>query len=37
MLAHLKQADWGTPASPSERLVTLEIDGREVCVPEAPR
>ena len=34
MLDHLKQADWGTPASPSERLITLEIDGREVCVPE---
>lgn len=34
MLDHLKQADWGTPASPSERLITLQIDGREVCVPE---
>ncbi len=34
MLDHLKQADWGTPARPSERLITLEIDGREVCVPE---
>ncbi|WP_199138478.1 formate dehydrogenase subunit alpha [Delftia sp. ASV31] len=34
MLDHLKQADWGTPASPSERLIALEIDGREVCVPE---
>ncbi len=34
MLDHLKQADWGTPASPSERLITVEIDGREVCVPE---
>lgn len=34
MLDHLKQADWGTPASPSERLIILEIDGREVCVPE---
>ena len=30
MLDHLKQADWGTPASPSERLITLEIDGRAV-------
>ena len=34
MLDPLKQADWGTPASASERLVTLEIDGREVTVPE---
>lgn len=34
MLDHLKQADWGTPASPSDRLITLQIDGREVCVPE---
>jgi formate dehydrogenase major subunit len=28
------QADFGTPASPSETLVTLTIDGRSVTVPE---
>ncbi|MDR3018979.1 MAG: formate dehydrogenase subunit alpha [Delftia acidovorans] len=34
MLDHLKQADWGTPASRREALITLQIDGREVTVPE---
>ncbi|MDR0202775.1 MAG: formate dehydrogenase subunit alpha [Delftia acidovorans] len=34
MLDHLKQADWGTPASQREVLITLQIDGREVTVPE---
>lgn len=30
----LKETDYGTPEKVSERLVTLEIDGREVTVPE---
>jgi hypothetical protein len=29
--------DYGTPARVSERLVTLEVDGVPVSVPEAPR
>src|ERR1700742_3278606 len=28
------QADFGTPASTSEKMVTLTIDGREITVPE---
>ncbi len=31
---HLHDVDYGTPASVSEKLVTLEIDGFEVTVPE---
>ena len=34
MLEHLKNTDCGTPASLSEELVTLHIDGREVTVPK---
>ena len=34
MLEHLKHTDFGTPASLSEELVTLQIDGREVTVPK---
>jgi formate dehydrogenase major subunit len=30
----IKETDFGTPASKSEKLVTLEIDGQEVTVPE---
>ena len=30
----VRETDYGTPARPSERLVTLEIDGVEVTVPE---
>ncbi len=30
----VRETDYGTPARPSERLVTLEIDGVEVNVPE---
>ena len=30
----VEEVDYGTPASKSERLVTLEIDGRPVTVPE---
>jgi formate dehydrogenase major subunit len=32
-MPNLSPADYGTPASKSEKLVTLEIDGREVIVP----
>ena len=32
MLDHLKQTDLGTPASLSEEMITLEIDGRAVSV-----
>ncbi len=28
------EIDYGTPASRSEKLVTLTIDGREITVPE---
>ncbi len=34
MLQHLKQTDYGTPRRESEQLVTLEIDGNEVTVPQ---
>lgn len=34
MLEHLKNTDFGTPASLSEELVTLQIDGRDVTVPK---
>ena len=30
----IKETDYGTPASAAERMVTLEIDGHEVTVPE---
>ncbi len=30
----IKEIDFGTPASKSESLVTLTIDGKEVTVPE---
>ncbi len=30
----IKETDYGTPASTSEKMVTLEIDGHEVTVPE---
>ena len=30
----IKEIDYGTPASPSEKTVTLTIDGRAVSVPE---
>ena len=30
----IREIDFGTPASKSEKLVTLTIDGREVTVPE---
>ncbi|MEK1869371.1 MAG: 2Fe-2S iron-sulfur cluster-binding protein, partial [Ensifer adhaerens] len=30
----IHEIDYGTPASKSEKLVTLTIDGREVTVPE---
>ena len=33
-LSLVEEADYGTPASHSEKLVTLEIDGRAVTVPE---
>ena len=28
------EIDYGTPASRSEKMVTLTIDGREITVPE---
>ena len=30
----IKETDFGTPASKSEKLVMLEIDGHEISVPE---
>ena len=30
----IKEADFGTPKSLSEKMVTLEIDGQAVTVPE---
>ena len=30
----IKEIDYGTPASMSEKTVTLTIDGRAVSVPE---
>ena len=33
-MALIKETDYGTPASKSEKLVTLTIDGVEVTVPE---
>jgi formate dehydrogenase major subunit len=30
----IKETDYGTPASTSEKMVTLEIDGQEITVPE---
>ena len=30
----IREIDYGTPASRSDKLVTLTIDGREVTVPE---
>jgi formate dehydrogenase major subunit len=30
----IKETDYGTPQSKSEKLVTLEIDGHEITVPE---
>ncbi|MEZ5773727.1 MAG: formate dehydrogenase subunit alpha [Hyphomicrobiaceae bacterium] len=30
----IKETDYGTPASDSERMVTLEIDGQQITVPE---
>ena len=30
----IRETDYGTPQSKSEKLVTLEIDGHEVTVPE---
>ena len=30
----IHEIDYGTPASKSEKMVTLTIDGREVTVPE---
>uniref|UniRef100_UPI0025DFF3FE molybdopterin-dependent oxidoreductase n=1 Tax=uncultured Hyphomicrobium sp. TaxID=194373 RepID=UPI0025DFF3FE len=33
-MALIKETDYGTPASKSEKLVTLKIDGVEVTVPE---
>ena len=30
----IKEIDYGTPESSSEKLVTLEIDGQSVTVPE---
>jgi formate dehydrogenase major subunit len=30
----IKETDFGTPASKSEVMVTLEIDGHEITVPE---
>src|SRR5690606_7335658 len=30
----IEEVDYGTPASRSERMVTLTIDGRSVTVPE---
>ena len=32
-MTYQAQADFGTPASKSETLVTLTIDGRDVTVP----
>jgi formate dehydrogenase major subunit len=34
MLQHLREIDHGTPHRESEQLVTLEIDGNEVTVPQ---
>ncbi len=33
-MASVRETDYGTPARVSERLVTLEVDGVEVTVPE---
>ncbi|KAB2857648.1 MAG: 2Fe-2S iron-sulfur cluster binding domain-containing protein, partial [Bauldia sp.] len=33
-MALIKETDYGTPASKSEKMVTLTIDGTEVTVPE---
>src|SRR5919204_1119744 len=30
----IKETDYGTPKSASEKMITLEIDGQEVTVPE---
>ena len=30
----IKETDYGTPAAKSEKMVTLEIDGHEITVPE---
>ena len=30
----IHEIDFGTPASKSEKMVTLTIDGREITVPE---
>jgi len=32
-MALLHEIDYGTPASASQQLVTLEIDGKSVTVP----
>jgi formate dehydrogenase major subunit len=33
-MTFIPQKDFGTPASKSEKMVTLTIDGRQVTVPE---
>jgi formate dehydrogenase major subunit len=33
-MSRLREADFGTPARPSERQVSLSIDGRQVLAPE---
>ena len=30
----IKETDYGTPASTAEKMVTLEIDGQQITVPE---
>lgn len=32
----IKETDYGTPESKSQKMVTLTIDGKSVTVPEAP-